>query len=258
MRRVLILLAALLPLSVLAGGIPPALQALQKKGGTIGQSFIGPDGLTGWVITYAGKTLVVYTTSSGDYVLNGELVDKDGQNLTAQYAQRYIPPPDLSKLVAALEQDPWLVDEGDAKAPPLYVFADPNCFYCNQLWSDIRPFVASGKVHLRWVMVSFLKQSSDGRATAILTAKDRLAAFTLDESKFDKAREEGGIPPVDPMPAEVRGALMSHDHEMFSAGGQGTPLMVFLNGGKWYSLEGLPTDLKAFVGALEQADAKSK
>jgi len=118
--------------------------------------------------------------------------------------------------------------------------------------------VASGKLRIHWAMVSFLKQSSAGRATAILTAKDRLSAFTLDESKFDKPDEEGGIAPVDPMPAEVRGTLMSHASEMFSAGGQGTPLLVFRSGGKWYSLEGLPSDMKAFVEGLEQADSKAK
>ena len=256
MRRLLPLLLALLPLSALAA-TPPALETLQKQGAVIGQSFIGPDGLTGWVITFKGKTLVVYTTSSGNYVLNGELVDKDGNNLTSQYTQRYVPPPDLANLVAALQQDLTLVDEGDPKAPPLYVFADPNCIYCNQFWNDVRPFVTSGKVRIHWAMVSFLKPSSAGRATAILTAKDRLAAFTLDESKFDKANEEGGIPPVDPMPAEVHGALTNHISEMYSTGGQGTPLLVFYSGGRWYSPEGLPKDMKGFVAGLEQPEPKA-
>ena len=258
MRRLLLpFLVVLLPLSAVAA-TPPVLETLQKKGASIGQSFIGPDGLTGWVITYQGKTLVVYTTNSGNYVLNGELIDKDGANLTTQYSQRYIPPPDLSKLVAALEQDPTLVDEGDPKAPPLYVFADPNCIYCNKLWNDIRPFVDSGQVCIHWVMVSFLKQSSDGRATAILAAKDRLAAFTLDESKFDKAHEEGGIPPLEPMPVEIHGALMTHGTVMFGAGGQGTPFMVYRSGGNWYGVEGSPTDLKSFVGGLERPAAAGK
>jgi thiol:disulfide interchange protein DsbG len=251
MRRALILLMALLPLTVLAAGTPPALQLFQKKGGTIGQSFIGPDGLTGWVVSYQGKNFIVYTTSSGNYVINGELVDRDGKDLTSEYAQRYVAPPDLSKIVAALQQDQALVDEGDAKAAPLYVFADPNCSYCNHLWNDLRPFVQAGQVRVHWAMVSFLKQSSAGRATAILAAKDRLAALTQDESKFDKADEEGGIPAQDPMPAEVRAALVAHGNEMGDAGGQGTPLLVFRTGGKWYSLEGLPSDLKAFIGALQ-------
>lgn len=251
MPRILLpLLAVLLPLSALAT-TPPALQTLQKNGADIQQSFIGPDGLTGWVVTYKGRTLVVYTTSSGNYVINGELVDKDGNNLTTQYTQRYVSPPDLAKLVATLQQDPTLVDEGDTKAPPLYVFADPNCIYCNRFWNDVRPFVVSGKVRIHWAMVSFLKQSSAGRATAILTAKDRLTALTLDESKFDKANEEGGIPPVDPMPADVHGALMTHGTELNAAGGQGTPLLVFRTGGKWYTLEGLPSDMKAFIGGLQ-------
>jgi thiol:disulfide interchange protein DsbG len=257
MRRTLVMLLASLPLSVLAA-TPPALQTLQQKGGIIQQSFIAPDGLTGWVITYGGRTVVVYTTSSGNYVLNGELVDKDGNNLTTQYAKRYIAPPDLTKLVATLQQDPALVDEGDTKAPPLYVFADPNCIYCNRFWNDLRPFVQAGQVRVHWAMVSFLKQSSAGRATAVLTAKDRLAALTLDESKFDKANEEGGIPPVDPMPVDVRGALVTHGNEMGGAGGQGTPFLVFRTGDKWYTLEGLPSDMKAFVSGLEQAETKAR
>jgi thiol:disulfide interchange protein DsbG len=257
MRRFLILLAALLPLSVLAA-VPPALQPLQKRGWTIGESFIGPDGLTGWVLSNGGKSAVVYTTSSGNYFIEGQIVDKDGKNLTVEYSQRYEPKPDLEKLGMALGQDAALVDEGNAKAPPLYVFADPNCFYCNKFWGELRPFVASGQVRVRWVMVSFLKQTSAGRATAILAAKDRLAAFTLDESRFDQAHEEGGIPPLEPLPADVRGVLATHASEMSDAGGQGTPFMVFHSGGKWYGLEGLPSDLKAFVAGLEQPDAKAR
>lgn len=258
MRRILFpLLAVLLPLCSLAA-TPPALEAFQKRGGSVQQSFIGPDGLTGWVVSYQGKTFIVFTTASGDYAISGDLVDKDGHDLTSEYTRRYLPSPDLSKLVLALQQDPALVDEGDPKAPPLYVFADPNCFYCNHLWNDTRPFVRSGQLRIRWAMVSFLKQSSDGRATAILAAKDRLAAFTVDESGFDKAHEEGGIPPVSPMSEDVRDALMAHANEMAGAGGQGTPLLVFRSHGQWYTLEGLPTNLNAFVGALEQPGATSK
>ena len=255
MRRLLVLLAVLLPLSAFAA-TPPALQILQKKGWTIGQSFIGPDGLTGWVISNSIKNVVVYTTSSGNYLIDGSIIDKDGQDLSDVYRQRYLPQPDLGKLVAVIQKDPSLVDEGDPKAPPLYVFADPNCFYCNHFWNDIRPFVQAGQVRVHWVVVSFLKQSSAGRATAILAAQDKLAAFTLDESKFDKTNEEGGIPPLEPMPAGVRDSLEMHAGQMRDAGGQGTPFMLFRNEGKWYSLEGLPTDLKAFIGGLQQPSAK--
>ena len=48
------------------------------------------------------------------------------------------------------------------------------------------------------------------------------------------------------------GTLAIHGNQMANAGAQGTPFLVFRNGGKWYSLEGLPTDLKAFVGGLEK------
>ena len=129
MRRLLILLTALLPLSALAA-VPPALQALQKRGWTIGQSFIGPDGLTGWVVSAPGKNVVVYTTSSGNYIVTGEIIDTDGRDLTAEYGQRYLPQPDLVKLGAALAQGMELSCHrsfGNTIAPPAADFTYWSC-----------------------------------------------------------------------------------------------------------------------------------
>jgi thiol:disulfide interchange protein DsbG len=250
MKHILALLLAWLPLAALAAPLPPALVLVQKQGGSVGQSFAAPDGLTGWVVTFPDRSLIVYTTVSGNYLVSGLLVDKGGNNLTAQFQDRYFPKPDVSALAATLAADPTLVDEGSPKAPPLYVFADANCFYCNKLWNELRPFVTAGKVRVHWAMLAFLKPSSQGRAAAILAAPDKVAALFTDESKFDKTNEEGGIPPLDPVPKDLAAALSNHDGEMLSAGGNGTPLLLYRNGGKWQSADGMPTDLQAFVAAL--------
>lgn len=252
MRQIFALLLLALPVATLAA-VPPALLPLQKQGYTIGQSFIAPDGLTGWVVTFSGRSFIVYTTQSGNYGFSASLVDKDGNDLTAQYRQRYLQDADLAIVAASLAQDPTLVDEGSPTAPPLYVFADANCIYCNHLWNQLRPYVATGKVRVHWVIVTFLKASSLGRGAAILTASDKLSALTLDETRFDTIHEEGGIPPLDTVPDTIRAAVVGHADALHELGGEGTPFLLYRNAGKWVSVEGMPKDLQGFVVALDRA-----
>ena len=252
MRYLLLSLLAMLPLTALSAALPPALMQVQKQGGSVGQSFAGPDGLTGWIVTFPGRSLIVYTTVSGNYLISGLLLDQTGKDLTSQYQDRYFPKPDVSKLAATLATDPTLVDEGSPKAPLIYAFADANCFFCNKLWNELRPFVTGGKVHVRWVMLAFLKPTSQGRAAAILAAPDKTAALFTDESKFDLASEEGGIAPLDPVPGDIVTVLNHHTEQMVSAGANGTPLLLYRNDGKWQSMDGMPTDIQAFIGALQQ------
>lgn len=260
MRLPALLLALLLPGLVAAAdpAIPPVLQNLQPQGITVVRSFPGPDGLTGWVIKLSGRSLVVFTTPSGNYAMNGVLVDKDGANLTQQYEQKYIQRPTPADLVALLEKDSMLVDEGQDKAPLIYVYADANCSFCNRFWTALRPYVQSGKVHVRWALVAFLKDTSAGRAAAILAAKDRGAALAQDETKFDKAKEEGGIPPLDPVPYDLRAALLLHTSQMGDLGGQGTPFILYYQADGWHVTEGMPQDIPKFIGGLSAGNPSAR
>ena len=217
----------------LGADIPAPLQSIQKEGGSVLQSFPAPDGLTGWLVKVQGHYLVVYSTPSGNYVISGALVDKNGKNLSAEYGDKYIPKPDAAKLAAALGPDPWLVEEGVASAPLIYVYADPNCIYCNKLWNDLRPYVQSGKVRVRWALLAFLKPTSQGRAAAILAAHDRRSALAEDELKFDKDHEEGGIPELKPVPLEIDTVLKIHTDQMNEAGGAGTPTLIVRHQDGW-------------------------
>ncbi|HEV2110634.1 MAG TPA: thiol:disulfide interchange protein DsbG [Gammaproteobacteria bacterium] len=230
--------------------LPEALQRVQGEGAQIVRSFPAPDGLTGWLVKIQGHYLVVYSTASGDYVISGSLVDKNGKNLSAEYGDRYIPKPDAAKIAAALGPDPWLVEDGVAAAPLIYVYADPNCIYCNKLWNELRPYVQSGKVRVRWALLAFLKPTSKGRAAAILAAHDRDAALAEDELKFDKDHEEGGIAELKPVSPDIDTVLKIHNEQMIDAGGAGTPTLVFKRQDGWAISYGAPKDIAAFIAAL--------
>ena len=55
--------------------------------------------------------------------------------------------------------------DGRADAPrKVYVFLDANCVYCAEFWADARPWVDSGKVQLRYVMVAVIAPTSVANA----------------------------------------------------------------------------------------------
>lgn len=230
--------------------LPQALQRIQGEGAVVVRSFPAPDGLTGWILRIQGRYVLVYSTPSGDYLMSGALVDKEGHNLSDLYGQQYTPKPDPAKLLAALGPDPWLVEEGAPAAPLIYAYADPNCIYCNKFWNELRPYVQSGKVRVRWVLLDFLKATSKGRAAAILSAHDRAAALAQDELKFDKDKEEGGIPELRPVPLDIDNVLKMHTDQMGEAGGMGTPTLLFRDKNGWTISYGAPRDIAAFMTQL--------
>ncbi len=63
-----------------------------------------------------------------------------------------------------MEKASWILD-GKKDAPVvLYVFADPFCPYCKQFWQQARPWVESGKVQLRTLLVGVIKPEKPGHS----------------------------------------------------------------------------------------------
>ena len=85
-----------------------------------------------------------------------------------------------------------LDDEADDQAEQIvYAFADPNCGYCNRYWLAARPFVESGQVQLRHLMVGIIGDDSPGKAAAILGAASPGQALASNERNY----RAGGILP---------------------------------------------------------------
>lgn len=225
-----------------ASSASPALTALTKKWHlTVVKKFPTREpGLTGYVVKEpSGATRLLF--AMGAYVFSGTLIDADGKNATRAYAKAELPKPDYAAAAKKLLQDPHLLTEGRKGAPQLFVFADPNCIFCHQLWENTRDWVHDGKIRIHWVMVAFLKSSSPGRAAAIMAAKDGAMALAKDETDFDKAQEEGAIKPLKPIPADLEKALKRHGRMMAQLNFNGTPSLIYRDhNGKWHGESGVP------------------
>ena len=136
----------------------------------------------------------------------------------------------------------------------IYIFFDPNCPYCHQLYEDLRPWVSHNEVQLRWLPVGVLMATSPGKAAAILEAKNRLAAFRRNEQGFSRASGFGQIP-EEPLPNPATKKELLMNAELLSLTGQeAVPDMVFrLKGGTPVIIQGAPPRhvLKQIIDQLQ-------
>lgn len=163
------------------GELPVPL-ALAKNSGALDvfKSFPAAGGLTGWLVQdkNAGKYLVVYTTADKEVMLAGMALDKTGKNLTAAYAEQYVPQPDYSAALDEFNKQGATVVDGSAKAKAeITVIFDANCGFCKVMHKLIQPAVDAGELRVTYVPVAILGADSDLKAAGILAAKNPSAAL---------------------------------------------------------------------------------
>ncbi len=203
--------------------LPEAIRALEARGAKVTGQFAAPGGLKGYAAEYQGQGMAFYLTPDGQHALIGTLFDQRGQDLTAAPLEQLVYAPMASRMWQQLESARWLAD-GRADAPrTVYVFSDPNCPYCAHFWHQARPWVDSGKVQLRHLLVGILREDSPGKAAAILASADPARAWLAHEQHHPDA----ALKPVTPLPAGPARQLDDNLQLMETLGAPATPAIFY-------------------------------
>jgi len=134
---------------------------------------------------------------------------------------------DRAALFHRLEQTRHITEgAGGHPANMLYVFFDPNCYYCHLTWKALQPYEKAGLL-VRWVPVAYQKPSSLGMAAAILLASDPAAALRQNETGYRPASYDGAIAALAEVPPAISKALQENMNLMRAFGAQGTPALVW-------------------------------
>jgi thiol:disulfide interchange protein DsbG len=162
----------------------------------------------------------------------------------------------------ALEASHWLED-GRASAPrTIYMFTDPNCPYCNKLWTDARPWVEAGKVQIRHLVVGILTPTSNGKAATLLNGPNpakALAEYEKGQSFSTAQMIASGkvhalnaevLQPLAPVPPRIQSTLDANKNLMLSLGLEATPAVVWRDErGQFQILQGIaPEDESRVFG----------
>lgn len=238
-RLVIALLCLLAAGAVQADDWPAPIQKMADRGLKIVKSFDAPGGLTGYAARAGHTPVALYLTPDGKHVVVGKMLDENGNNVSQKALDAAINKPDKNSTWQQLESTTWIADGADDAPRKIYVFIDPNCPFCHHFYEDARPWVKAGKVQLRTILVGVLKPSSPGKAAALLSAKDPVAAYRQHEAHYSS----GGIKPLDDIPSRLSDKITTNNALMTSLNIRGTPGIVSRDSdGKIHVHQGVPQD----------------
>ncbi|EIQ9367543.1 thiol:disulfide interchange protein DsbG [Salmonella enterica] len=241
------LLLAMLPILAHAEELPAPVKAIEKQGITILKSFEAPGGMKGYLGKYQDMGVTIYLTPDGKHAISGYMYNEKGENLSNALIEKEIYAPAGHEMWQKMEKASWILD-GKKDAPVvLYVFADPFCPYCKQFWQQARPWVESGKVQLRTLLVGVIKPESPATAAAILAAKDPAKTWHDYEASAGKMKLE--VPASIP-PAQIK-VINQNQQLMDDLGANATPAIYYMNKDKiLQQVVGLPekAQLDAMMG----------
>ncbi|WP_312328977.1 thiol:disulfide interchange protein DsbG [Stenotrophomonas sp.] len=229
---------------------PAVLQGIEKHGFEVMGEFDAPGGLRGFAGLVGGQQpAAAYVTADGKNVMVGTLFNEKGEDIGAAPLEKLVEKPMSDKIWNKLDASAWVRD-GRADAPRVvYTFSDANCPYCHRFWEAARPWVDSGKVQLRHVMVGVIREDSPAKAAAILGAPNPSAVFLQNEHEFSK----GGIKPAAKITPELANKLDANQVLMVELGFQGTPGILFRDAeGIVQRVSGMPQgeDMEKVMGAV--------
>ena len=224
-----------LPLSLILGSLaspllhaealPEAVRQIEAKGAKVVGSFDAPNGLKGYAAQFQNRGVAIYLTPDGKHALVGSLFDEQGQDLSEKPLEQLVYAPMAKEVWAKMEKSSWIAD-GKADAPRIvYLFSDPNCPYCNLFWEQARPWVESGKVQLRHIMVGIIREDSPAKSAALLASKDPRQALHDHES----AGKASKLKALEKIPADVQAKLDANLALMDELGLSATPAIFYLD-----------------------------
>jgi thiol:disulfide interchange protein DsbG len=127
-------------------------------------------------------------------------------------------------LMQRLDRAHWIGSGAKSQARVVYVFTDPNCPYCNDLWKAMQAMRAP-EVQVRYLLVAVIDADSRGKDAAILESSDPAAAFDESERKF----ASGGIAPKSMSQAATSATISTNEALMSDLKIYGTPGLVYLD-----------------------------
>jgi thiol:disulfide interchange protein DsbG len=226
---------------VQADEYPEILKTIEQQGITILGPMEVPGGLKAFAAKAGAQPLALFITPDNQHVIVGTLVDAQGQDMAEDQLKKMAEHPIVEADWNKLEKSTW-VQDGNPSAPRIvYTFTDPNCPYCNRFWVMARPWIDSGKVQLRHVMVGVIRQDSPGKAAAILRSDSPEEALTRNE----RDHANGGIAPLTSIDSATSAELERNAALMTQLGFGGTPAIVFKReDGTIDKMSGLPEDTR--------------
>ena len=133
-------------------------------------------------------------------------------------------------------------------ANTVFVFFDPACPHCAQLWMSAKPLLS--KLKMVWMPIGLMGKGSLAQGATILAAPDPVAA--MNENEVSVLERRGGISASQSLSDEAQAKVKANTDLFHKLGGESVPFLVFrhaTNGSFGQHAGTVPTEqLAAMVG----------
>lgn len=237
-------LGVLVSSSLFASDVDAIKNKLSKEGYTFVKQIDAPEGLVGWTGYKDEYPSTVFISKDQKHYIVGDLFDASGKNLTEKAIDTHVKSAVLDEIWKSLEKSAWIQDGSPKAEKIIYVFNDPNCPYCHTFWKQARPFVDSGKVQLRHIMVGVIRPSSKGQAATILNSSNPADIF----KQYNLSEGKNKLVEMKNIPKNISEQLDHNNQLMDKYGFYATPAIVWRNAkGEIQSQQGAPKDLNKLL-----------
>lgn len=236
---------------------PAALQQLRQMGVQFAGTFEAKGGLTAWAGYHGDQPLAVYEAPDGEHIILGRILDASGENVNQAALEQRVNSEMAADVMQRLERSTWIADGADDADTVAYVFTDLNCPYCNKLWVDARPWVESGRLQLRHVLVGILRDNSAAKAATLLTS-DNPHQQLAEHARLHMQRlgngpmrpvGDGGVAALRRIQPAIQAQLDGNHALMGELGLRATPALVWLDAdGRLHKQTGAPEALLTRIG----------
>lgn len=227
-----------------------ALTFIKQQGVTVLEQFDTPAGVTGYVGTFKDEPMSIYILPDQRYAIVGDLINAEGKNLGAEAIYQLVTKPNNEKVWQRVESASW-VQDGDKNAPQvIYTFSDPFCPYCHKFRELAEPYIKSGKVQFRHVMVGILRDDSLAKAATILGSDSPEQALATHITRY----KSGGIETDNNAASKGSERVLENNHLMEDLHFHATPTSLYKDEkGDVQIIEGLPMkhDMDSMFGPGE-------
>ncbi|XNM58599.1 thiol:disulfide interchange protein DsbG [Escherichia coli] len=127
--------------------------------------------------------VTIYLTPDGKHAISGYMYNEKGENLSNTLIEKEIYAPPDAKC-----GNGWNNPTGSSTVDAHHLHAQPirSAHIAKQFWQQARPWVDSGKVQLRTLLVGVIKPESPATAAAILSSKNARKTWQEYESSGGK------------------------------------------------------------------------
>lgn len=169
--------------AVFADELAEVRSKVSERFAEIGPENVSPSPVPGWYTVSKGA-IVAYISADGRYLLQGDLIDLEGQmNLSEETRNQA-----RMDMLAALPREDMIIFSPEKIEHSVAVFTDIDCTFCRRFHSQIGDYMKQG-IEVRYLLYPRGGPASASwtKAERVMCADDRNEALTL--AKLDREFE---------------------------------------------------------------------